>query len=80
MAEEDNNLDNVVPFTGSTFLDLPAEDVLEGALEAGLDLAIVIGFKQDGSLYCASTTGSLLEILGTLDMARFHWLLGQQSL
>jgi hypothetical protein len=77
MAEEDNNLDNVVPFTGSTFLDLPAEDVLEGALEAGLDLAIVIGFKQDGSLYCASTTGSLLEILGTLDMARFQYLVGQ---
>jgi hypothetical protein len=79
MAEEDNNLDNVVPFTGSTFLDLPAEDVLEGALEAGLDLAIVIGFKQDGSLYCASTTGSLLEILGTLDMARFSYLFNQES-
>lgn len=74
-----NGSAEIVPFTGQTSLDLSPSDVLEGALEQGLASVLVIGFLSDGSLYLASSSGDLLEILGTLDMARFTYLMNQEG-
>ena len=78
MAEEDN-IDNIVAFTGSTSLDIPPKKVLEAALSEDLEWAVVIGFREDGSLYLASSTGDLLEILGSLDLAKWSYLSNQEG-
>jgi coenzyme F420-reducing hydrogenase delta subunit len=38
-----------------TKLDLTAERVLEGALAAGLDGVLVLGYDKDGNIYMASS-------------------------
>lgn len=71
---------NVIDFPGATSLDIPPQTVLEGALEQDLGEVLVVGFKEDGALYLASTSGDLLHLLGMLDMARFTYLLNQEGL
>jgi hypothetical protein len=46
---------NVVPFTGATTLDLPVDRVLDGARDAKLKGALVLGYTQDGEEYFAGT-------------------------
>lgn len=76
---EANTGGELVPFPGNTTLDIPPSDVLEGALEQGLEDVIVIGFKEDGALYLASSSGDLLRILGTLNMAKFTYLMSSEG-
>jgi hypothetical protein len=45
----------VVPFTGITKLDMPAEIILQKAIEAGLTDVIIAGYDKDGELYIASS-------------------------
>lgn len=60
---------NVVPFTGNTRLDADPDMVLEAALLANLEAAIVIGW-QDGKLYFASSIADGPEANWMLDMAK----------
>ena len=46
---------NAVKFPGLTKAEVPAEDVLQGALEADLEIVIVLGETKDGELYAAGS-------------------------
>lgn len=61
--------DNVVWFGGETRLPIPAEQVLRGALEAGVQDVLVIG-TLDGELYTASSTADAGELLLMLERAK----------
>ena len=45
---------NVVDFPGVTYLDLPADKILEGAKDK-LEGVIVMGYTKDGNEYFASS-------------------------
>jgi hypothetical protein len=45
----------VIRFTGITTLDLEPEVILDSAKEAGLEGVVVLGFREDGSEYFASS-------------------------
>lgn len=53
-----------------TTLDIDVERVLNGALEARLDIAIVIGRTADGAFYFASTKSDGGAVLWELETAR----------
>ena len=57
--------DNVIYLNEATTEDIPPERVVEGALDANLSVAIVIGRRADGTIYFASSTGDVREA---------HWL------
>lgn len=46
--------EKVVPFNGSTRLNLPAERVLKAALDAELEDVVIMGKHPDGQYYFAS--------------------------
>ena len=54
------------PFKG----DLPVSIPLEGALKADLASVIVIGESEDGSLYLASSSGSIADLNLLLDLVK----------
>jgi hypothetical protein len=68
----------VVPFTGDTTADMPPEKVLSGAIEDGIDPAIVIGLDGDGRIYVASSLGNSDTVLGLLYRAT-AWLAEQAN-
>lgn len=61
---------DVLPFTGLTKCDLPADAVLSAALGAGLSSVVVIGRDQSGALYFAASTASLRDVLWELEHAK----------
>lgn len=58
----------VVPFTGETTVDMPAEKVLGEAVKAGLSHCLVVGL-QGSELYFAGTTSDTALILHLLKEA-----------
>jgi len=72
-GKEMNHL-KVVPFIGPiTGNIIPPENVLNGAIDAGLTEVTVIGYDQDGQIYVASTT-SPADVMWCLEEAK-HYLL-----
>ena len=79
-------MDNVVPFPGLTYfvvdedggtapLDLPAENVLNGAAEANLRDVIVVGReKETDEFYIASTSNNVSKIVYFLELAKMKFL------
>lgn len=65
--------DNVIPFGGITYADIPPKHVLEKALDADLESAFVIGMLENGEFYAAGSTGDLGYTLICLE--RFKKLL-----
>ena len=53
-----------------TTLDLPAEKVLVAAIAHDLKEAVVIGTREDGSLYFAGTSSDGPQVLWLLERAR----------
>lgn len=51
--------EKVVPLSTQTKLDIPVERILDGAKKHDLQQVIVIGAKQDGTLYVALSTGDV---------------------
>ena len=47
--------DNVIPIGGITLNDIPVDDVLDGAKDAGLVTVVVIGRMAGGKLYVSSS-------------------------
>lgn len=47
--------ENVVELNCITRLDLPAEKVLQKAIDLGLDQVVIVGFTADGDEYFASS-------------------------
>lgn len=61
---------NIVPFTGLTTVDLPPDQILEGALEK-LKEVVVLGVEIDtGSLYVAGNSGSLADVNWLIDQCK----------
>ena len=69
----------VVPFTGETRQDIDAAKVLDGAKEAGLVSAVVIGRDADGYLYFASSVGDGGAILWDIEQAKHVLLTGEDD-
>lgn len=57
----------ILPFTGITSLDMPAEYVLEAAKKAGLSGVVIIGETEDGGEYFASSIASGPEALWLME-------------
>jgi len=62
---------DVIDFNGLTAVDLPVNDVLDGAKDK-LKTAVLVGFEDDGSLYIASTMSDIPELLMHLHCFRVH--------
>ena len=58
-----------------TSLDIPADRVLNAAVDAGLQHVIIAGYLPDGSEYFASSTASAPECLWMLERAKAELLL-----
>ena len=61
---------NVIPLNNITRLDIPADRVLQGAMDEGLETAIVVGWDQDGELYFSSTTADGGNVLWLFELAK----------
>ena len=62
--------DNVINLPVITTLDLPAERVLQEALNADLDGVVVIGYAKDGTEYMASSIAGGPEVNWLLDRCK----------
>jgi hypothetical protein len=62
--------DNVVVLPVVTRLDLPPDRILKGALEADLKRCFVVGWKQDGELYFASSFADGGDVLWLWEKAK----------
>lgn len=60
----------VVNFPGITKLDIPPERILEGALEKGLQAAVVVGYDADGNLYFSSSYADGAEVVWLFELAK----------
>ena len=60
----------VVSLDVQTSLDIPADKVLQGALDAEIATAVVIGWDKDDNFYFASSDASIGEILLLLELAK----------
>ena len=63
--------DNVVPFTGTTTLPIPVNEILEAALEKGLEEVLIIGKFEDGENYVAYSGNKKKDILWLLECTKF---------
>jgi hypothetical protein len=66
----DNDNSNVVLLRVDTTLDLPLDRVLEGARQAELEDALVIGWEQGRKFYLASQTSDIGKLLVLLERAK----------
>ncbi len=62
--------DNVVEFNGITSLDTPPPRVLAKAARAKLESCVVVGFKEDGDFYFASSNADGGDVLWLLELAK----------
>lgn len=62
-------MSNVIPFTGATLVDLPADQILEGA-KGELDTCVIFGVDKDGYLYTASSTSNVEAVNYLIDMVK----------
>ena len=60
---------DILTFTGYTKLDIPADDVLNGAL-GELSEVLVVGHTKDGNFYIASSTADGPSILWLIENAK----------
>lgn len=67
-------VDNIIDLPVVTTLPLDVGRVLEGARAAGLSEVIVIGTKEDGKLYFASSESDAAPVLWLLELVKRHLL------
>lgn len=60
----------IIQWRGDTKLDVPVENVLQGAQEANLDDVVVLGLDARGGVYFASTYGAAPDTLWLLERCR----------
>lgn len=66
--------DNIVLFTGVTSLDLPADRVLQAAIDEGLEQVVIMGYTKDGEEYFASSVAGGPEVLWLLERSKIKLL------
>ena len=59
----------VIPFTGMTLLDIPADKVLKEAM-GKLEGVVIIGFDKEGGAYTASTYADGGTVLWLLEVCK----------
>ena len=62
--------DNIVKFPGTTMFGIEPDEVLNGALDASLESAVVLGYGKDGGLYFATSIGDEAQILLLLEKSK----------
>ena len=62
--------DKILSFTGTTYLDIPAEKMLRAAIDAGVAHAVIVGEAADGSFYFASGVADAGHTLLLLEKAK----------
>lgn len=62
--------DNVVDLNVETMLDIPADRILNSAVDARVEHAVVIGWGEDGELYFATSFGDVAQSLLLLELAK----------
>jgi len=67
---------DIVAFPGPTTADIPADQVLQAAIDHGMEDVIVIGWTTDGDLYAATSGGSVGDNLLLLELARRNLIEG----
>jgi len=63
-------MDNIEILDTVTRLDIPAGRVIDGAKEADLETALVIGWDEDGEFYFASSKADGGCVLWLLELAK----------
>jgi len=66
--------DKIIPFTGVTFLDLPATRILEGACRVDLESVVVVGWTRAGELYFAASKADGGDVLWLLEKSKMMLL------
>ena len=61
--------DNVTEFTGETRLRTPVPKILATAAGAGLEDVVVVGWRENGEMYFASSQSNGAEVLWLLRQA-----------
>jgi hypothetical protein len=59
-----------MPFSGVTTAPHRPDDILEAAKERGLQSVVVVGRKEDGNLWCSSSTSDREHMLFLLELAK----------
>lgn len=67
----DNNVTNLSQITK---LDLPADRVLQSAIDAGIKSAVVIGYDADDNEYFASSIADGADVVWLLERAKLELL------
>ena len=62
-------MSKVIPFTGITKLDIPADKVIESAL-GNLEGVVILGYDKDGQEYFASSYADGGDMLWLLERAK----------
>ncbi len=63
-------MNTIVEFPGVTRLDLDPQKILDAAPGEDMESVIIVGWKNDGEMYLASSAGNVLEVVATLDIAK----------
>lgn len=66
--------DNITNLNQVTKLDIPAERVLQAALDAGLTDVVITGYDPDGNEYFASSMADGGDALWLLERAKLELL------
>lgn len=61
---------DLLTFNGISRLDLPAERVLQSAIDAKIKTALVLGYDADGEFYFASTKADGGDIIWLMEIAK----------
>ena len=69
-------MDNVMPFTGVTRLDRPADMALKEALAKDLDGCFVVGRTKDGNIYFTSSIADGGDVLWLWELVKAELLNG----
>lgn len=60
----------VVPIGCVTLLDLPVDRVLDGAKDQGLEGVVILGYREDGEHFFASTYADGGTVMWLLEMCK----------
>lgn len=66
----------VIRLSTITTHDLPVDQVLDGAVKADLKCAVVLGYRQDGTEFFASTMADGADVLWLLERLKLQLLNG----
>lgn len=61
---------DIVAFPGITTLDIPAERVLQRAIDEPITDVVVLGWDKDGDFYFASSKADGGDVLWLLEIAK----------